>query len=359
MKVKASEKKDTAEKRHMSKMVLVPPIPESELFQFNDYDGLQRAALAMIPEFAAHAGSPALHIAIRTPARSRKLTISSVKAGWGEFWDRGGGIAFQHRVSLRTKRPIEFGYFGDKQKLDSFTNLAERVWRTVIPTSWQRLTQLGNSNGSNSARDDFALSLFCQPARFMEELPVNWRGEGAYAERITDMNLGKLLDVVGGLCDFPERETATIERVLQNFSSRPDYLYLAVAGDVFHAAVECLQHLAVFWEYAKHGVYSEQTLPPYELKTLDLKYLGSDNAKRDRMAYELLKAQKTSHSKIREIINRTILVHDWKTTTLESSQALTYAGKRWAEKSPEPLPPPEKRMPGCRRSRNRTPKVGK
>lgn len=354
MKTKASAERDE-KKQRIFKSVLVPPIRESELFPPIDYDELRRATLSMIPEFAAHAGSPALHVAIRTPTDSKARSARSLQAGWTEFWDRGRGIAFARRVSGQTQRLIEFGYFGDKHKLTVFADLAERVWRTVVPQSWQRLLPLGNSNGANGAKDEFALALICQPARSTDELPVNWRGEGKYAERINDMNLGKLLDVVGCLCGTGERETTTIKRVLEGFSSKPAYLYLAISGDIFQAAVECLQQLAVFWEYAKRGVYSELTLPTYELRTLDLKYLGSDDAKRDRMAYLLLKAQKQSHRQIREIINRTIHEQDWATTTLESSQALTYAAKRWAEKSPEPLPPPDKRMPGCRRSRKRKP----
>ncbi len=356
MKAQTSAKKETAAKQPIPKMVSVTPIPLSELFPPIDYEPVKRAALGMIPELAAHAGSPALHLAIRTSTRSRNFTSSSVRAGWGEFWDRGRGIAFVRRASLRTRSPIEFGYFGDKQKLAIFSDLAERVWRTTAPLSWQRLLPLGNSNGSNSARDNFALSLFSQPARFMDELPLNWRGEGAYAKLVEDMNLGKLLDVIGCESDSPEREAATIERILEDFLSRPDYLYLAISGDVFHAAVECLQQLAVFWGHVERGTYSEQSLPRNDLETLDIKYLQSDDAKRDRMAYLLLKAPRQSHSQIREIINRTIHEQDLTmTTTLDSSQALTYAAKRWAEKSPEPLPPPDKRMPGCRRSRKRKP----
>lgn len=355
MKTKASAERDE-KKRRISKPVLVPPIPESELFPPIDYDELRRATLSLIPEFAAHAGSPALHIAIRTPTDSKARSAKSLQAGWTEFWDHGRGIAFARRVSGQTQRLIEFGYFGDKHKLTAFADLAERVWGTVVPLSWQRLLPLGNSNGANGARDEFALALICQPARSTDELPVNWRGEGTYADRINDMNLGRLLDVVGCLCSTGERETTTIKQVLEDFSSKPAYLYLAISKDIFHAAVECLRQLAVFWDYVKRGVYSEQTLPTYELRALDLKYLGSDDAKRDRMAYLLLQAPRQSHSQIREIINRTIHEQDWATTTtLESSQALTYAAKRWAERSPEPLPPPDKRRPGCRRSRKLKP----
>lgn len=244
----------------------VMPIPAAEIFPPNNNQELQQRALSMIHEFSAHIGSPGLFIAIRTPARSKKLTTGSLRADWGDFWDRGRGIAFARRFSSRTQRSIEFGYFGDKQKLAVFADMAERVWRTAVPLSWQRLLPHGNSNGSNSARDDFALSLFCQPARFMEELPLNWRGEGAYAELVADMNLGKLLDVVGCLCDSPERETATIERLLQGFSSRPDYLYIAISGDVFHAAVEYLQHLAIYWADAERGIFSEEPIPRNELE---------------------------------------------------------------------------------------------
>lgn len=352
MKTKASAEGDE-KKRRISKPAFVPPIRESELFPPIDYDELRRATLSMIPEFAAHTGSPALHIAIRTPTDSKARSARSLQAGWAEFWGRGRGIGFARRHSCQTQRLIEFGYFGDKQKLTVFADLAERVWRTVVPLSWRRLLPLGNSNGANGAKDEFALALICQPARSTDGLPVNWRGEGAYAERITDMNLGKLLDVVGCLCGTSERESTTIERVLENFSAKPTYLYLAISDDVFQAAVECLRHLAVYWGHVASGTYTELPLPPYQVDELDLKYLRSDDAKRDRMAYELLKDKKKSHSEICNIINRTVCERGWNTTTLNSSQNLTAAAKRWAMKSPEPLSLPEKRKPGCRRSRKR------
>ena len=352
MKAKAAAERDK-KKRRISKPVLVPPIRESELFPPIDYDELRRATLSMIPEFAAHAGSPALHIAIRTPTDSKARSARSLQAGWTEFWDHGRGIAFARRVSGQTQRLIEFGYFGDKHKLTVFADLAERVWRTVVPLSWRRLLPLGNSNGSNSARDDFALALMRQPAQSTDKLPLNWKGEGAYAERVTDMNLGKLLDVVGCLCGTGEREATTIKRILEDFTSKSDYLYLALSDDAFHAAVECLQQLSVFWGHVERGTYSEQPLPPYQIDELDLKYLRLDDAKRDRMAYELLKVKRKSHSEICNDINRTICERGWNTTTLNSSQNLTAAAKRWATKSPEPLSLPEKRKAGCRRSRKR------
>ena len=352
MKTKASTERDE-KKRRISKPVLLPPIRESELCPPIDYDELRRATLSMIPEFAAHAGSPALHMAIRTPTDSKARSARSLRAGWTEFWDRGRGIAFARRQSRQTQRLIEFGYFGNKQKLTVFADLAERVWRTVVPLSWQRLLPLGNSNGANGAKDEFALALICQPARFAEELSVNWRGEGTYAERITDMNLGKLLDVVGCLCGTGERESTTIERVLEDFSAKPAYLYLAISGDVFQATVECLRHLAAYWGHVARGTYTEQLLPAYQVDDLDLEYLRLDDAKRDRRAYELLKDLKKSHPEIRRIINDTICAQGWQTTTLDSSQSLTYAAKRWAEKSPVPLAPPVKRKPGCRGSRKR------
>lgn len=346
-----SQKSDQTQTQRNAGNPLRQKIAETELFPPINYKELQQKARAMIHEFAAHSGSSTLHVAIRTPAHNKVRKTRSLQAGWGEFWNRGRGIAFARRHSARTQRLIEYAYFGDKQKLAVFTDMAEEVWRSVVPLKWHRLVPLGNSNGSGGARDEFVLAMMLQPGRLMEELPLNWRGEGAYAERVKDMNLGKLLDVIGCLCETSEREASTIVRVMEDFESRPDSLYLALSGDVFRAGVEFLAHLSVFWECEERGPSSDNIPSRDPLKGIDLEYISSDNAKRDKMAYRFWQSRLASKKAITKI-NAEITRQAWDTAELSSHQGLKYSAERWREKCPELLSPLRDRVTGRPRTRN-------